>query len=111
MEGDTYAPVDNVSVDAAENRIKYIDHIAQVMKWLYHESGEISEIRMIAIYTGDVKRAEGLFQTDCVTSSMEQAFVSQFPAEEIHQTSKRKLWIWRKPYRTGGDAADHTASC
>lgn len=91
LEDDTYALVDYESVDAVKNRIKYMDYITRVVQRLYRENGEVPEIRMIVIYTGDVEEADDWFQVGCVTLSMEQVFVSRLPAEEIYQTVKSKL--------------------
>lgn len=91
LEDDTYALVDYESVDAVKDRIKYMDYISRVTRRLYDESGKIPVIRMIVIYTGDVEKAEDLFQVGCLTLHMEQVFVSHLPAEEIYQTVSHKL--------------------
>lgn len=91
LEDDTYALVDYESSDAVKNRIKYMNYISRVTQRLYGEKGKVPVIRMIVIYTGDVKRAESVFQIGCMTLSMEQAFVGRLPVEEIYQRVRHKL--------------------
>ncbi len=91
LEDDTYALVDYESENTTENRIKYLNYIARVVKRIHADSGKVPQIRMIAIYTGEVKEAESVFGTGCVTLHMEQVFVSHLPAEEIYRRVRYKL--------------------
>lgn len=91
LEDGTYALVDYESANNVKNRIKYMNYIARITKRLYEEHGDIPEIRMIVIYTGDVAAAKPSLDVGCMVLSMEQVFVGDIPAEEIYNTVKRKL--------------------
>ena len=90
LEDGTYALVDYESTDNVKNRIKYINYIARIVKRLYEKHGEIPQIRMIVIYTGDVAAAKSSFDMGCMCLHMEQVFVSDIPAEEIYRIAKDK---------------------
>ncbi len=91
LEDGTYALVDYESTDNVQNRIKYMNYIARVTKSLYGEHGELPEIRMVVIYTGDVAAAKPYLDVGCITLYMEQAFVADIPVEETIRAVKRKL--------------------
>lgn len=91
LEDGTLAIVDYESENKASNRIKYINYIGRVMERWYKAKHEIPNIRIIIIYTGDIEKAEAVFQMECMILHMEQVFVSNLPAEEIYQTVQHKL--------------------
>lgn len=91
LEDHTYALVDYESEDSVENRIKYVDYIARIVKRCYKENVVVPVIRMVVIYTGDVEQADDTFWVGCMTLRMEQAFVSGLPTEDIYRTVKHKL--------------------
>ena len=57
LEDRTYAIVDYESELKKLNKIKYLNYIARVMEKYYKED-ENFNLRLIVIYTGDVKCAE-----------------------------------------------------
>ena len=91
LEDGTYALVDYESEDKTENRIKYVNYIARILKRFYHENKIIPTIRMIVIYTGDVQTANDTFCTGCMVLHMEQVFLQKLPSEEIYQQIHLKL--------------------
>lgn len=91
LEDHTYALVDYESEDSVENRIKYVDYIARIVKRCYKENVVVPVIRMVVIYTGDVEQADDTFWVGCMTLRMEQACVSGLPTEDIYRTVKHKL--------------------
>lgn len=91
LEDDTVAIVDYESEDKLSNRIKYISYIARIMERYCKDKGEIPNLRMIVIYTGDVGHADKELKTKCLTLSIEQVFVSNLPDREIYQEIKHKL--------------------
>lgn len=91
LEDGTYALVDYESENTVENRIKYVNYIARVVKRFYKENTVVPAIRMIVIYTGDVETAETAFQMGCMELHLEQAFVGNLPVEDIYQIVRRKL--------------------
>ena len=91
LEDGTYAIVDYESKNRKEDRIKYVNYIGRVLERFYREHGKVPRIRMIVIYTGDVRQAEHTFNTGCVNLELEQGFTANLPAEEIYETVKGKL--------------------
>lgn len=66
LEDHTYALVDYESENTVEDRIKYVDYIARIVKRFYKENTVIPGIRMVVIYTGDVEQAEDTFHMGCM---------------------------------------------
>lgn len=91
LEDGTYALVDYESENREENRIKYVNYIARIAERFYREHGRVPVIRMIVIYTGDVEKAEHIFEMGCMTLTMEQVFVANFPTEKIYKSVEQKL--------------------
>lgn len=48
-------------------------------------------LRLIVIYTGDVESAEAIFETNCITLRIEQAFLSHIDAEVTFNTIHQKV--------------------
>ena len=90
LEDGTYAIVDYESVYKKANKIKYLNYIARVMEKYYKED-ENFNLRLVVIYTGDVKSAEPVFETSCITLRMEQAFLSHIDGEAAFDTIRQKV--------------------
>ena len=90
LEDGTYAIVDYESEFKKLNKIKYLNYIARVMEKYYKED-ENFNLRLIVIYTGDVKRAEPTFETSCFTLRMEQAFLSRIDGEAAFRAISQKI--------------------
>ncbi|MCM1283008.1 MAG: hypothetical protein NC242_05105 [Roseburia sp.] len=73
-----------------EDKIKYLNYIARVMEKYYKED-ENFDLRLIVIYTGDVKSAEPAFETKCLTLRTEQAFLSHIDGEVAFNTIRQKI--------------------
>ena len=80
LEDGTYAIVDYEAEYKRQNKIKYLNYIARVMERYYKEE-EKFDLRLIVIYTGDVKSAESTLETNCFTLRTEQAFLSHIYGE------------------------------
>lgn len=91
LEDHTYALVDYESENTVEDRIKYVDYIARIVKRFYKENAAIPGIRMVVIYTGDVEQAEDTFHMGCMVLHMEQAFIRSLPAEDIYRSITYKM--------------------
>ena len=91
LEDGTLAAVDYESEDSIKNRIKYVNYIGRVMERFYRDTKKIPDIRLIVIYTGDVLRAQSVFEMPCMMLRMEQVFIAELPEEEIYQTIEHKL--------------------
>lgn len=48
-------------------------------------------LRLVIIYTGDVKSAEPFFETNCITLRMEQAFLSHIDGKAAFDTIQHKI--------------------
>ena len=90
LEDGTYAIVDYESELKKLNKIKYLNYIARVMEKYYKED-ENFNLRMVVIYTGDVKSAEPVFETNCITLRMEQAFLSHIDGEAAFDTIRQNV--------------------
>lgn len=90
LEDGTYAIVDYESEFKKLNKIKYLNYIARVMEKYYKED-ETFNLRLIVIYTGDVKSAEPVYETSCFTLRMEQAFLSHIDGETAFESISQKL--------------------
>lgn len=89
LEDGTYAIVDYEAEFKKMNKIKYLNYITRVME-KYYKQDENFNLRLVVIYTGDVKSAESIFETNCITLRTEQAFLSHIDGEITFDT------IWRK---------------
>ncbi len=90
LEDGTYAIVDYESVYKKANKIKYLNYIARVMEKYYKED-ENFNLRLVVIYTGDVKSAEPTLETNCITLRTEQAFLSHIDGEAAFNTIRQKI--------------------
>ena len=90
LEDGTYAIVDYESEFKKMNKIKYLNYIARVMEKYYKEDKTFN-LRLIVIYTGDVKSAEPVYETSCFTLRMDQAFLSHIDGETAFESISQKL--------------------
>ena len=90
LEDGTYAIVDYEAEYKKLNKIKYLNYIARVTEKYYKEDGNF-DLRLIVIYTGDVKSAEPDFETKCLTLRTEQAFLSHIDGETAFNTIRQKI--------------------
>ncbi len=86
----TYAIVDYEAEYKKLNKIKYLNYIARVMEKYYKED-ENFNLRLVVIYTGDVKSAEPNFETKCLTLRTEQAFLSHIDGEAAFNMIRQKI--------------------
>lgn len=91
LEDGTYAIVDYEAEFKKLNKIKYLNYITRVIEKYYKEN-ENFNLRLIVIYTGDVKSAESTFETDCITLRTEQAFLSHIDGNTAFEIIQQKLY-------------------
>ena len=91
LEDGTVAIVDYESKHITANFVKYINYIARVMERYYNEEHKIIDLRMIVIYTGDVTNAESVLKTTCFSMTVEQAFLSNLPGDDIYSNIRNKI--------------------
>lgn len=85
----TYAIVDYEAEFKKLNKIKYLNYITRVIEKYYKEN---FNLRLIVIYTGDVKSAESTFETNCITLRTEQAFLSHIDGNTAFEIIQQKLY-------------------
>lgn len=90
LEDGTYAIVDYEAEFKKLNKIKYLNYITRVMEKYYKEN-ENFDLRLIVIYTGDVKSAEPTFETKCLTLRTEQAFLSHIDGKAAFNMIQQKI--------------------
>ncbi len=90
LEDGTYAIVDYEAEYKRLNKVKYLNYVAGVLEKYYKEDGNFN-LRLIVIYTGDVKSAEATFETSCVTLRTEQAFLVHIDGEAAFEAIRRKI--------------------
>ncbi len=90
LEDGTYAIVDYEAEYKKLNKIKYLNYIARVMEKYYKEDKHF-DLRLIVIYTGDVKSAAATFETKCLTLRTEQAFLSHIDGEAAYHVILQKI--------------------
>ena len=76
-----------------QNKIKYYGYIARLLKRIYTEEKRFRRLRVIIIYTGDVKRGNTVSHLDLggTTLTLTEAFLSELEGDEIRKRIKTKL--------------------
>lgn len=90
LEDGTYAIVDYESEYKKLNKVKYMNYIARVMAKYLQEDANFN-LRLIVIYTGDVKSANGSLETACFTLRTEQAFLIHMDGSAELASIRKKL--------------------
>lgn len=73
LEDGSLAVIDYESEVKRSNQLKYVNYIVRVLE-RYKKNGMPKNIRMIVIYTADVKTAPKRFSAGCLTLRMERTF-------------------------------------
>ena len=81
----SYAIVDYESKYSEENKVKYLGYIARVFKRVYNQSKTIPKLRMIVVYTADVKKGTTRAVLDLGANklTLTEAFLSEMNANQI----------------------------
>ncbi len=90
LEDGTYAIVDYEAEFKKLNKIKYLNYIARVIEKYYKENQDFN-LRLIVIYTGDVKSADSTFETNCLTLRTEQIFLSHIDGGSTFHDIRQKI--------------------
>lgn len=93
LEDGSYLLVDYESVYHELNKVKYLNYIVRVSKRLYNELKRYPRIRMLVIYTADVKRGSTNPVMDVGSNRLEitEAFLSEMDHDEIWQRILKKV--------------------
>ncbi|MEY8335568.1 hypothetical protein AALB53_21125 [Lachnospiraceae bacterium 47-T17] len=87
LEDGTYAVVEYASGCHKTDMIKYTEHLAEIMERYDKEDGRF-DLHFIIIYTGDVEKAESVFDFGCLTLHPEQVFLSRMDGN----TELESIW-------------------
>lgn len=85
LEDDSYAIVDYESEYSVRSKLKYLGYLARVAKRLYNDNGRIPRIRLIVLYTADVKRGstDPVIELGCGTITITEGFLSEMDGEAV----------------------------
>ena len=94
LEDDSYLLVDYESEYNEENKIKYLNYIVRVSKRLYNELEKFPNIRMLVIYTADVKKGstDPTMNLGSIRFVITEAFLSELDHEEIWDRISGKVF-------------------
>lgn len=93
LEDDTYLLVDYESKYSAKNRYKYLDYLARLSRRLYNKYKKDEPIRVLIIYTADVKKGttQPVLDIAGLRMSLLEVFLSEMDGENILREANRKL--------------------
>lgn len=91
----TYAIIDYESDYDEENKCKYLNYVARVEKRLFDEYHRFVELRVIIIYTADVKRGSTCPVMDIGGNRLQitEAFLSDFDPIELKDKLHQKIIV------------------
>ena len=90
LEDGTYAVVEYASGCHKTEMVKYTQHLAEIMERYDKEDGRFN-LHFIIIYTGDVEKAESVFDFGCLTLHPEQVFLSRMDGEAEAESIGQKI--------------------
>ncbi len=90
MEDGSYALIDYESGSRSKDKIKYINYIARTLKRLYDAGIRFPKIRMIVIYTSNVKHVKTVLDIGSLRLQIEPGYLSGIHTEEVFQKISKK---------------------
>ncbi len=89
----TVAVVDYESDYDEADKIKYLNYLTGIANRYLKEKKKCPVLRMIVIYTGDIRRDQvsAEYHIGAIRMKVETAFLSELHSEEIYQRLKRKV--------------------
>ena len=90
LEDGTYAVVECTSGCHKADIIKYPKHIAEIMRRYDKEDGSFG-LHLVIIYTGDVEKAEPVFDFGCLAMRPEQVFLSRMDGNAELESIRQKI--------------------
>lgn len=93
LEDDTVAIVDYESTYQRKSKLKYLNYIQRVLRRYFEENHEFVQLRMIVIYTADVKphETEAGLDVGCLHFLAQEAFLSEIDSESVTERINRKV--------------------
>ena len=90
LEDGTYAVVEYASGCHKTDMAQYPNHIAKVME-KYDKGDENFDLHLIIIYTGDVEKADPVFDCGCLTLRPKQVFLSRMDSGAVFDAIRQKI--------------------
>ena len=90
LEDGTYAVVEYASGCHKTDMVKYTQHLAEIMERYDKEDGRFN-LHFIIIYTGDVEKAEHVFDFGCLSLHPEQVFLSRMDGNAELKPIRQKI--------------------
>lgn len=90
LEDGTYAVVECASRCHKADVARYPEHIAEIMKRYDNDDGSFG-LHLVIIYTGDVEKAESVFDFGCLAMRPKQAFLSHMDGEAEAEAIGQKI--------------------
>ena len=90
LEYGTYAVVEYASGCHKTDMVKYTQHLAEIMERYDKEDGMFN-LHFIIIYTGDVEKAEHVFDFGCLSLHPEQVFLSRMDGNAELKPIRQKI--------------------
>lgn len=89
----TVAIIDYESAYKEENKVKYLNYITGIANRYLKEDVDCPKLRMIVIYTGDIKRTSvsDSYDIGALKIKIESAFLSELNGEDIERRLKEKI--------------------
>ena len=89
----SYVFVDYESEYREKNKCDYLKYFARITERLYNEFGRFVPLKLVIIYTADVKRGttDPVLDTGGVRMEIEEAFLTELDAGDIWKGLKRKI--------------------
>lgn len=90
LEDGTYAVVEYASGCHKTDMVKYTQHLAEIME-RYDKEDDMFNLHFIIIYTGDVEKAEHVFDFGCLSLHPEQVFLSRMDGNAELKPIRQKI--------------------
>ena len=93
LEDGTIAIIDYESVYNEENKVKYLNYVTRVVERYKNEGRLDIKIRMIVIYTADIKPEDttSIYDAGAIKLEIESAYLSKLDSEGIKNRLKEKV--------------------
>lgn len=87
LEDSSYAVIDYESTFSEKSKIKYVDHIARIVK----KYGSNIRLRMIVLCTSGIRHINAVLDVGCLRLTVEPGYLSSINAEIILKTVRERI--------------------